>query len=525
MRKLQHNINLIKVQAAGLWNKKRYMLAPMFFVCLTGWFFVSNMDNQYETKARVYADTTNILRPLLQGLAVQENIQGEVKITARTLLSRDVREEIAKRSDLHLLHPTPEGFEALISSLEDDIKISGSKANDVYDITYRHSNPQIAMEVVKLTMQKFVDASSGKSREDARSANEFLSSTLRESEQKLLELEKRLAVFKQENQEHLPGQGNSYYGELSSIQRDIEQANTNITTKKAMLEGLRSRFVPSQNDQDNTSSDIVVETPYDERLLVMETRLDQLRIKYTDKYPAIQELLANIDFVKKLQVASQEKILKQASAGAITASRTKNGSALQEFSFKISELSAEIDQLKAARKLLEDKLLKLEANLNKIPEVEAKLVELTRDYENMQTYHQELLSRKASAELSKSADEKTENVKFKVLEAPRVALKPVGPPRLLFYTAILLLGLGAGVGAAFVASQFSPIIHGVTHLEMLVGKNKIIGSIENTRGADLRKKNRMKSAIFLLTIGGLIAIYAILMAHDIVFGESPMMWI
>jgi polysaccharide chain length determinant protein (PEP-CTERM system associated) len=525
MRKLQHNINLIKVHASGIWGKKRYVLLPMIVVCSLGWSTVSTMPNQYETKARVYADTTNILKPLLNGIAVQEDTQSEVKITARTLLSREVREDIAQRSDLHLLHAEPDSFNAIIDSLESDIKITSSKATDVYDISYRHPNATIAMNVVSLTMQAFIDASTGKSREDTQSATSFLIGRIKEQEAILKTSERQLAEFKKNNKGNLPSQEGNYYAQLSATQNELERTVQDIITEKAQVEGLRARFVPRTSNGTLADGEVVVETQYDARLALMQETLDGLRIRYTDKHPNIQELLANIENVKALQLKAQDHILEQASRGALTASNSASGAALQEFSYKISDLSAQRDRKVSKANLLREKLKELESKLETIPEVEAQLIGLTRNYENTNKLYQELLTRKSSAELSRSADEDTQAVKFKILEEARISVKPVGPPRIVFFTVILILSFFIGVACAFLASQVSPVVNGSTHLQMLIGKSKIIGQIENTEGAELRKKNRIKALIFFATLTSFVMVYMGLVAHEIIFGQSISMWL
>jgi polysaccharide chain length determinant protein (PEP-CTERM system associated) len=527
MRNLEQQINLIKIYLYGLWNNKRYFLVPMMLFSFLGWIAVAQMPNQYQTKSRVYADTTNILKPLLNGLAIQEDSKEEVRITSRTLLSREVREDIAQRSDLHLLHATPESYENLIKNLKDDIKIVGSKSTDVYDITFTHTDPKMAMRVVELTMKKFVDASAGKSREDAVVAQDFLEGQISQYQGRLAESEAMLAKFKQKNQLLLPGKGGSYYAQLSQLENEIEDLTREVKGKDAQISGLKKRFLPSKKDDGSNAStpNIVVETPYDARLSGLKDQLDTLRIRYTDKHPSIIEIITTIDSIEQLQAVSQEEILAQASRGAITSSSNSNGSVLQDFSLKVSSLSSELDLLKSRLMSSMNKRDGLRDKLNLIPGIEAELIELDRDYENNQRYYNDLVKRRNSAEISRSADEDTQNVKFKIIEEPRIAKQPVGPPRIIFYTIVLIMSTGLGVVLSFVKSQLSAVILNGTHLRILIGRSQVIGMIEDANAKKVKRKNKVKAAIFLAAVAGVLFVYATLLAHDVIFGQSPMMWI
>ena len=61
-----------------------------------------------------------------------------------------------------------------------------------------------------------------------------------------------------------------------------------------------------------------------------------------------------------------------------------------------------------------------------MPEVEAELVRLNRDYEITRTRYLELVERRETAKLSESAD-KQGIVKFQILDPPTVGFEPVAP--------------------------------------------------------------------------------------------------
>ena len=60
----------------------------------------------------------------------------------------------------------------------------------------------------------------------------------------------------------------------------------------------------------------------------------------------------------------------------------------------------------------------LRSRVNAIPEIEAELARLNRDYEVNKEQYDTLLQRLESAKISQQADQNTENVKFRIIEPP-----------------------------------------------------------------------------------------------------------
>jgi uncharacterized protein involved in exopolysaccharide biosynthesis len=72
----------------GIWRNRWIVFAFTWLVSLGGWVFVYFMENQYDAKARVFVDTQSLLKPLLGELAIQPNVDQQVLLMTRTLMSR-----------------------------------------------------------------------------------------------------------------------------------------------------------------------------------------------------------------------------------------------------------------------------------------------------------------------------------------------------------------------------------------------------------------------------------------------------
>ena len=99
----------------GMWLYRWWGLAAAWIVGPIAAATVYLLPDRYESSARVYVDTQSILKPLMSGLAVQPNVDQQINILSRTLISRPNVEKLIRMADLDLTVKTKEEREALIA--------------------------------------------------------------------------------------------------------------------------------------------------------------------------------------------------------------------------------------------------------------------------------------------------------------------------------------------------------------------------------------------------------------------------
>jgi hypothetical protein len=113
----------------------------------------------------------------------------------------------------------------------------------------------------------------------------------------------------------------------------------------------------------------------------------------------------------------------------------------------------------AARQQVADeerKIAEQRKMINIAPQVEAEFERLNRDYSVTHTQYQALVDRLSRAKLSDKADA-TGVVRFEVVDPPSVDPAPVFPKRTKLILIVLLSGLGAGLGVAYLMHQLRPV--------------------------------------------------------------------
>ena len=89
---LQQLLSLLR----GIWHRRWIGLGVAWLAAVIGIAVVYRIPERYEASARVYVDTESLLRPLLAGLAIQPNLDQQVSLMSRTLISRPNVEKLVR---------------------------------------------------------------------------------------------------------------------------------------------------------------------------------------------------------------------------------------------------------------------------------------------------------------------------------------------------------------------------------------------------------------------------------------------
>src|SRR5512147_1880318 len=86
----------------GMWQRRWIGLAAAWIAAIVGVAVVYRIPERFEASARVYVDTESLLKPLLAGLTIQPNVDQQVLLMSRTLISRPNVEKLVRMADLDL---------------------------------------------------------------------------------------------------------------------------------------------------------------------------------------------------------------------------------------------------------------------------------------------------------------------------------------------------------------------------------------------------------------------------------------
>lgn len=490
----------------GIWRHRWIALLIAWVVALGGWAFVWQMPESYVGSARVYVDTNSVLRPLMRGLTVDPNTNQRVAMMSQTLLSRPNLERIARMTDLDLKAETPEKMDRLIKSMESSISIAGTRGNDsLYAIKVTDRDRDVARQIAQSLITVFIETALSGKRSDSTGAQTFLSQQIQESEERLISAEQRLAKFKQGNVGVLPGERGDYYARLEQARYDLEWATLELEEVERRGDELE-RQLDGEAPLDN------IRLPVDDRIDVLRLEMDSLLTRYTEKHPQVvrlQTLVEELETQRSLEMAA----LRDDPRAARSMSSSSRGTTISVFDgirSMLAETEAQRAELQVRVGEYQKRVDDLGGKVNLIPNIEAQLTQLMRDYDVIASQHQQLLQRREAARLSGDVESNADDVSFRVVDPPYVPREPSEPNKLMLNAVVLVLALGVGGGFAFLLALLNPIVTDPRMLAQATGL-PLLGTVTWNKTAAEDRRASWRFAGFAACTVMLLCVFATVM--------------
>ena len=507
----------------GIWLKRRYLMIATWLICPLGWFAVSQLQETYESEARVFADTQSILGPLLKGMTVETNTDAQIALMVKTLLSRPNLERIARMTDLDVQANTPKEFDALIERLKTGISIkkTGGRRQNIFNITFTDKDAVMARDVVQSVITVFIETTRGDNRRNSDSAQKFIDNQINEYENRLLKSEARLTNFKQKYSDVLPNQYGGYYVKLNNSKEQLKgielvllETKTQLSASKAKLSKLGKSSSSDSSKQNNIVDSNSIKTTYDDRISELESQLDSLQLRYTEQHPDVKEIQRRLESLTKKRNSEIEEYLSNSTGNDDEYTPISQNPVIQDIQIQVNQLEGQVASMEVRANNYRNTVKELENKIHTLPEIEAELVQLNRGYDITNKQYQELLNRKEKAMIAQSADETTSKINFKVIDPPRAPLVPSGPKRFLFYIVVTFLGVGVGLGLSFLFSQLNPVVTSSSQVARATGI-PIFGIVSATENLGLQSKDKRKTILFIVSNTMLLSILCFFIAYSL----------
>ncbi|WNC72530.1 chain length determinant family protein [Thalassotalea psychrophila] len=492
---MYEQLEKLKEAVLGVWAKKHFIIISTWLICPAGWFGVVQLPDQYEASARVYVDTQSLLRPLMKGLMVETDPNIQIRLMIKTLLSRPNLERIARMTDLDLQAKDNNEFDQLIEKLKENIVIESVGRENIYTLSTEEKSPILAKNIVQAALTVFIENTLGETRSDTDTAQQFLQQQIDDYEQRLLIAEKKLTEFKQKYSGIMPSDSNSFYAALDNAKRLLKATNLQKLETQTRLNSARAQL-NKENSMSSNYSDNVIEndeitTTFDESILTLQANLDNLLISYTEKHPDVREVNRRLIELKKLRRKEIENYYSGSNSDSGQSTNSANKSPVyQAMKIQINQLENEVASLTVRSNDYQQQVNGLNAKIHVLPEVEAEMVALNRDYEINKNNFEELLERRETASLARQANATSDKIQFRVIDPPRAPLHPSGPYRILFFFAVFIISILVGGGLAYLNLKINPIVVSASQLsrETSLPIFGVVGAAEKLHLAHINKK-------------------------------------
>jgi polysaccharide chain length determinant protein (PEP-CTERM system associated) len=490
----------------GIWKYRWPALGLMWLVGIAGWIRVATLPDDYQSTARVFVDTQSILKPLLNGMATLPNVEQQVAIMSRTLLSRPNVERVMRMVDLDVRATTPREQERQVAELTAKLKISETSTYDIYTITFNHKNPKLVRDVVQSLLTIFVEGSFKGKKGDSQKAVQFIDEQIKSVEERLVATENAVKEFKMTNSALLPRQGVDYGAQLALAADALGAARLELAEAEQGRRAIKAQVGGDAGAELRPAS--ILNPELDARISTLNKNLDNLRMQYTELHP-------DIVAARRLIVQLEARKLEESRRGGDADPGRHYSPMLQQLKVALTEADAKIAAVRVRVQEYAARYDNLRAQAAAVPEVESRLAQLNRDYLINKDNYEKLIGRREAAKLSGELSSTTEMMTFKIIDPPTMPVAPIGPNRPLLHSVVLLIALACGLGVAWFIGQARPTFDGPGTMRKVTGLN-VLGTVQMNWTATETVKRRRGQAALAAGFAALLLVYGAILAQSLV---------
>jgi polysaccharide chain length determinant protein (PEP-CTERM system associated) len=470
-------------EAGGAWRFRWVGLMVALGVAVIGWSVVFALPDRYQADARVFVDTRTALKPALQGLTTDQNVDAQINYVRQSLLEGPQLAKIATETGVLPAGVSDERTRTrILNVLSNRIVLTvlnagnqgdeRSTAGTIYSFHYVDESRQRALRVVETLLNTFVDQTLGGKREGSEHAQKFLETQIKDYEQRLSAAEDRLAAFKKKNVGLMPSEQGGYFAQLQNEVDAAKKAETDLSVAMSRRVELAKQLhgdeaisaagttIPILGARGMSGGNDTLS-----RIQQAQAKLDELLLKFTDRHPDVIAARATLEELKKRRAIELES-LRRGDASAIASSGAGNNPVYQTIQLELNKEDVEIAALRRELAQHQGTVAELRQRVNSAPQVEAEFQQLNRDYDVNKAQYTALLESYQKARLGERADN-AGSVRFEVVLPPTAPATAVSPKRTVLLAAVWFAAFAAAAAVAYVLNVLRPVVSSVRSVNEL----------------------------------------------------------
>jgi len=416
--------------------RQRYLFVAVSLLVMTlmvVWSY--SRPKQYRAACTVFIET-NVINSLVQGIAVTPDMDERIKVLRYALLSRSLLSRVLEKLGHPFAVSHNEQLEPYLDGLLKRISIE-VRQNELFIVSLVDSNPHFAQDFINTLVTTYVEESLSGTRAETYGAKRFLDeqiehfkAKLEASENAIIDFRKQQGVFVTVNEETIINDLRQYQREIETI--DVSLAT--LTAQKAQYQGQLRKLpatIPLFNEQEQG-----------DRIAALETRVRKLLTTFTESYPEVVRLRAEIESLKRDKATGEE-------TPASSEMKIANP-VYQEVQQNIFSLEAEISSLQSRRQQLGKILADRESALQDVPEKQKTLALLEQERDSNRRIYEQLLLRHSQSEVSKQMEVGDKTTTFRIVDAAFLPNVPISPNIMMLILLSMAAGLCTGAGTVIV---------------------------------------------------------------------------
>ena len=405
------------------------------------------MPKTYKTSSTVSIERSSVLKPLMQGVGVSEDMEDRLRNLRNEITSRSIIEKVVKKLGIDADAKNPEQLEALIEGIRKNLDVIVTGGPNFFNIAYVGDDPKKVADMVNTITNIYIDEHMQSRRTDVSEAVAFIQSQLLEYKNKLEESDKAIREFREKNPNLTTRSETTLAAKLETLEGSKKEAEIRLKELLSMKAILEEQI---SHEKELTVAFVTKESSSMEaRLNVLNNQLVLLMMKYTDNYPEVIKVKSEIEEIKKH--IAQEKNSRSESAGSET---TAINPIYQHLKEQISMTDSEIGSLRARLSELSKQQREIQAMLGGMPKEQEEWTKLQRDRNVYQQIYDQLLQKHENANVSKNLELTDKGETFRFVDPAKIPLTPFKPNRVKMILLGIFLGIASGIGIVFGLEYF-----------------------------------------------------------------------
>lgn len=482
------------------WRRRVLIAIGFAVIALLALVIGMTLPKKYVSETTILALEQNIVKELTAGVAVSTSLNDRAAMVRDVIFSRKLMLQILDDGGWMARKPTPVEQERYMNEIAARTSISGGKDN-LIRLSYHDNDAQRAYTVVTRMAELFMaEVREGKSRE-SRDAFRFIDNQVQAYQQKLGEVENRMAAYREKHPDFTLDTGKDTTDRLVDLRRQLETSKLELAQQRSVEAALSSQLAGTSQTQ-STGTTLVRAATTNPRVAELQAELNRALITYTDQHPDVVRLRS------QLREAQNER---STGSAAVYGSNSQSNPVYVQLRSRLTDVRSQIAGLQArievGAALVQSETERSQRSAN----VDQAGMELSSDYQVYRDLYQKLLARRETARVSMNLDAEQSGLGFRIQEPAAFPLESVGLRFLHFAIGGLLLAGLIPLGVVAGLAQFDGKVRSAPALERALGL-PVMASIPAYRTAQDRSRERSRTALLVAVVLGVMVIYAILYA-------------
>jgi polysaccharide biosynthesis transport protein len=444
-------------------RRRIWVIVPFAVVALLGVALAILLPTTYRSSATIAVQAPAVSPSLVPARAALDN-EERLRALSQQLFSRAVLERVVRDEGLAGDEPMEEVVRTLRAGVSVEVpkpiaKTDRDQQLNTFDLVYRDNTAERTQKIANRLAQAFVDEHTRSREAQAEGTVVFLNGELRNSQQKIADLEQRLRAAKEKNMGRLPEQTLANLETLSGMRQQLETTSNSLRGEQDRLALIERNIQAVRQGMYavGTSAGAPVATSPQSRLLALQRDLGIARGKYTDKHPEILHLESEIATTQAEIAAAKDQPAREDALSA--------DPGFQQLEAERNLVQLRIRAMRRAEGQLQADISRYQSRVEAAPMVEQQLASLQREYELEKENYKHLSGKHGAAVVQEQIERGRGGERFSILYGAYLPDAPESPKRGRVLLIALALGLALGAGAALGREFLDSSVHDARMLQ------------------------------------------------------------